>query len=272
MTSTARKQDSRRDAERLLGDLITDGDRVTRYPEYACLLCQDTGMVVTETRGLRSAARCKCSIDASALKRMAKAGVPQRYLNASLEGFRIDGCDPSISRAAMRVRHAMEDSTLLVEGRGLLLSGTCGTGKTHLAVSILKTAMVRWGASGRFWNTGKLLTEIRFSFGKDAGVEMEREMRRELEKVDVLVLDDLGAERGTDWASDQISQIISDRYDAGKTTHITTNYANLAPGEGGAHRLETLGDRIGARMWSRLQEMCVTVEMNGQDYRRRAAK
>lgn len=270
MTSTVRNQESNTVAERLLNDLLSGGDVQSRDPEYVCSLCRDTGMVVTETRGLQSASQCKCRIKAGAMRRMTNAGVPQRYVNASLETFRTEDCDPTIRQAVMRVRHAMNDATSLVDGRGLLLCGTCGTGKTHLAVSMLRSAILRWGVTGRFWNTGKLLTQIRFSFGKEANVETERNMRDELENVDVLVLDDLGAERGTDWASDQISQVINDRYDAGKTTHITTNYVNLAPGAVGVGRLETLGDRIGARMWSRLQEMCVSVEVNGQDYRQRS--
>jgi len=87
------------------------------------------------------------------------------------------------------------------------------------------------------------------------------------------VLDELGASKPTDWVWDTVAHILNTRYNDRKTTIITTNYANVAPGSGeltgarAAVREETLGDRIGERMRSRLQEMCVVVEMTGMDFR-----
>jgi DNA replication protein DnaC len=248
-------------------------------PEYKCAECSDTGMVISTVsrvvgkqaiRPEQVARPCECQVAAATTRRMARAGVPDRYAGATLNNFRRDCLDISIQRGFASAQMFLKEAPLGGGARGLLFWGTCGTGKTHLMVAMLRASMAKYGVSGKFWNVGKLLSEIRFTFGKDGAGETERALRRELESVDVLVLDDLGAERSTDWASDQVVQIINDRYDAGKVTHITTNYPNLGVGEG-VGRGETLGDRIGARMFSRVQEMCLAVEMNGQDFRRRKA-
>jgi DNA replication protein DnaC len=84
----------------------------------------------------------------------------------------------------------------------------------------------------------------------------------------VLVLDELGAVKPTDWVRDTMMQIINTRYNDRKLTIFTTNYTDvrLQPSE------ETLEDRVGARLRSRLYEMCKTVLVEGEDYRRRFDK
>jgi DNA replication protein DnaC len=92
------------------------------------------------------------------------------------------------------------------------------------------------------------------------------------------VLDELGAQKPTDWVWDTVALILNTRYNDKRTTIITTNYLDLPPAGGGlsstqrATREETLGDRIGERMRSRLAEMCVRVEMNGGDFRQSAGR
>jgi DNA replication protein DnaC len=116
-----------------------------------------------------------------------------------------------------------------------------------------------------------LLVQIRRSYGRGAGQEhvpSEGVLLDELAEVDVLVLDDLGRERVTDWSFDQFGVMLGARYNAGKLTIATTNLPNLPPGAG-QRGTETLGDRIGARMFSRLQEMCRPVELLGHDFRTR---
>jgi DNA replication protein DnaC len=95
----------------------------------------------------------------------------------------------------------------------------------------------------------------------------------------VLVLDELGAAKPSEWVWDTVGLILNTRYNDRRTTIITTNYANAGPlGSGleiapirAALREETLGDRIGERMRSRIQEMCVSVEMQGKDFRQSVA-
>jgi len=94
----------------------------------------------------------------------------------------------------------------------------------------------------------------------------------------VLVLDELGAQKPTDWVWDTVALILNTRYNDKRTTIITTNYADLPPAGVGlsstqkAVREETLGDRIGERMRSRLAEMCVRIEMTGGDFRQNAGR
>jgi DNA replication protein DnaC len=90
---------------------------------------------------------------------------------------------------------------------------------------------------------------------------------------------ELGAAKPTDWVWDTVAHILNTRYNDRRTTILTTNYANLPPlgtGEGrgakGVMREETLGDRITERMRSRLQEMCVVVEMQGEDFRQKVKR
>jgi DNA replication protein DnaC len=96
-------------------------------------------------------------------------------------------------------------------------------------------------------------------------------------EAEVLVLDELGASKPTDWVWDTVAHILNTRYNDRRTTIITTNYANAAPlgmetGVRAAAREETLGDRIGERMRSRLQEMCVVIEMRGEDFRQKVKR
>jgi DNA replication protein DnaC len=102
-------------------------------------------------------------------------------------------------------------------------------------------------------------------------------------EAEVLVLDELGASKPTDWVWDTVAHILNTRYNDRRTTIITTNYANAGPlgteadvstrsAARAAMREETLGDRIGERMRSRLQEMCVVVEMRGEDFRQKVKR
>ena len=99
----------------------------------------------------------------------------------------------------------------------------------------------------------------------------ELEILNPVVNAEVLVLDDLGAIRPTEWVWDTVSVILNSRYNDKRTTIITTNYPALAPGVGGL-REETLGDRVGERMRSRLMEMCNPVEMTGKDFRQTALR
>jgi DNA replication protein DnaC len=108
--------------------------------------------------------------------------------------------------------------------------------------------------------------------------ETELEILRPVFDAEVLVLDELGAAKPTDWVWDTVAHILNTRYNDRRTTIITTNYPNQGPlgtvgGDvAGRLREETLGDRIGERMRSRLQEMCVVVEMQGEDFRQKVKR
>jgi DNA replication protein DnaC len=145
---------------------------------------------------------------------------------------------------------------------GLLLSGPVGVGKTHLAVSILKGLAER-GFSCLFYEFGSLLKEIQDSYNPNTKAS-ELSILRPVLEADILVLDELGASKPTDWVRDTMAHIINTRYNDRRLTIFTTNYLDERINE----REETLEDRIGTRLRSRLYEMCRSVKITGEDYRK----
>src|SRR5258708_7429748 len=146
--------------------------------------------------------------------------------------------------------------------QGLLFMGPVGVGKTHLAVSILKGLTER-GISCLFYEFGSLLKEIQDSYNFNTQTSELRVLAPVL-NADVLVLDELGASKPTDWVRDTISHIINTRYNDRKLTVFTTNYLDERQND----REETLEDRVGTRLRSRLFEMCKTISITGEDYRK----
>ena len=151
---------------------------------------------------------------------------------------------------------------------GLLLIGPSGVGKTHLSVAALKE-IIKKGIRGRFCDYRELLKQIQNSY--NASVQAtELDVLKPVFETEVLLLDDLGAVKPSEWVWDTVSLVLNTRYNDNLTTIITTNFMDgPASGIGAARaaREETLGDRIGERMRSRLFEMCRLVQVVGKDYR-----
>ena len=162
-------------------------------------------------------------------------------------------------------------------GKGLLFTGSIGVGKTHLAVGVLRRLVQERGVKGLFCDYRELLKSIQNSYNATVNTT-ELELLKPVFAAEVLVLDDLGAQKPNEWVWDTVALILNTRYNDKQTTIITTNYPDLAAGGGGltdperAAREPTLGDRIGDRMRSRLAEMCVRVEMTGEDFRQTVKK
>ena len=213
-----------------------------------------------------------------------RAQIPKRYEHCTLDGYEsgFGGAHRSLGAAHLRARRFVESYPFDSVGTGLLLTGSIGVGKTHLAVGILQ-GLVERGASGLFYDYRDLLKQVQNSYNQHVN-ETELEILRPVFEAEVLVLDELGASKPTDWVWDTVAHILNTRYNDRRTTIITTNYGNAGPlgtepGDSGmgrgvrsAVREETLGDRIGERMRSRLQEMCVVVEMHGEDFRQKVKR
>ncbi|MDE3105087.1 MAG: ATP-binding protein [Acidobacteriota bacterium] len=252
--------------------------------EDPCPICGGSGLTLVEQTGpdglpQRFARPCACRIERRAARMLQQARIPRRYEHCSLDSYETMHATATDSlRRALRIARRFASSyPVETAGKGLLLTGSSGLGKTHLAVSILKTLIAERGATGVFWEHKELLDELRSIYSlRTAGAESR--LLKHVTTCDILVLDDLGDITPSDWSWDTTSYILNSRYNENLSTIITTNldneprqvsaepYDRFAEARRAVAR-ETLGDRIGERMRSRLQEMCVVVEVQGEDFR-----
>lgn len=235
-----------------------------------CERCSGTGWQILLENGVSRAKRCTCSRTLPGDKAMDLSRIPPRYLPCDFDSYNpqsfLQGkAKNSAFDFAADYPQLDED---FPEG-GLLLSGPSGTGKTHLAVSILKT-LVKKGIGCLFVDFHDLLTEIRTSYD-ELSQTSELQILRPVLTTEVLLMDDLGSQRMTEWMMDTVFHIINLRYQQKKTLIATTNLVmELSPVRGSAG--ETLRDRLGYRTISRLYEMCTFIELDGPDYRRDVRK
>jgi len=221
-----------------------------------CDKCFGTGMEVVPGKGAR---RCACRQRDTHNDQIAKAQLPKRYDGCHFHNYKPQ--NPS-QEAAFRFATQLTMDYPAVE-RGLLLMGTVGVGKTHLAVSILKGLTER-GFNCLFYEFGSLLKEIQDSYNANTQAS-ELSVLSPVLNTEILVLDELGASKPTDWVRDTMAHIINSRYNDKKLTIFTTNYLDDRRND----REELLEDRIGTRLRSRLFEMCQSVALEGQDFRRK---
>jgi DNA replication protein DnaC len=254
-----------------------------------CSVCEGSGLRIVQEDGRMVAKPCQCRIARRSSRMLERAHIPKRYEHCSLDNFEsgFRGADRTLAAAHLRARRFVEEFPLETAGTGLLLTGSIGVGKTHLAAGILQQLTQQRGAQGLFCDYRELLKEVQNSYNQNVSAT-ELEVLRPVFEAEVLVLDELGAAKPSEWVWDTVAHILNSRYNDRLTTIITCNYANKGPlgsdttstqeaepdtaagkAAKAAMRSETLGDRIGERMRSRLQEMCVVVEMYGQDFRQK---
>lgn len=223
----------------------------------ACALCDGTGWKPVEVDGVRRMARCDCWRQALAAELMAEARIPPRYRKCDLENFRTE--NDSLVDAVHRSRRFVDGFPSV--DKGLFFVGRPGVGKTHLAVAILK-AVVQKGARGIFYDTRELLRVIRSTYNPLVQTA-EMDVLRPVMDAELLVLDDLGAEKTSEWVEETLNLIVNTRYNERRPTIFTSNYEL---GEDPADP-DALAVRVGFRMWSRLHEMCEFVKLEGVDFR-----
>jgi DNA replication protein DnaC len=237
-----------------------------------CPVCSGSGWKSSASG--RQVVRCDCRLKSRAESLLASARIPKRYEHCELSNFEFEGPHRNLAPARMSACKFVEEYPL--ETTGLLLIGSIGAGKTHLAVGIIKELITSKGIPCLFYDYRELLKQIQNSYNESVRAT-ELEVLRPVFETEVLVLDELGAVKPTEWVWDTVSLILNTRYNNNRTTIITTNYPDDAPHDSGsssefaraqrAARGETLGDRIGERMRSRLHEMCRIVKMDGADFR-----
>lgn len=163
-------------------------------------------------------------------------------------------------RALMAARKFVEEYPVV--DVGLLLLGRCGVGKTHLAVAALKE-LINKGIPALFYDFRDLLKEIQDSYNPNTH-NSELKILAPVFEAEVLVLDELGASKPTEWVQETMTHIINKRYNDKKVTIFTSNYLDIPLG---SSYDETLTDRVGVRLRSRLHEMCRHLLIEGDDYR-----
>jgi DNA replication protein DnaC len=228
---------------------------------------------------------CDCGMQERSARTMERAHIPKRYEHCDFESYVTDLTDgktwlphhaQSMKQAKMLAQGFVRDYPGAAE-KGLLLMGRSGVGKTHIGVAALKELMRR-GHAGLFCDYRELLKEIQGSYNP-ASESTEMAILEPIRTVEILVLDDLGASKPSAWVLDIIGLVLNARYNERRVTILTTNYfdepstltvepVKSPTGQRVAVREDTLGDRIGGRMRSRLFEMCRTVHVLAPDFRR----
>jgi DNA replication protein DnaC len=223
-----------------------------------CPVCDDTRWKSTLVDGVERVVRCDCWRADAAARLLRDARIPPRFARAELENFEHD---MDTQRAAWRKATAFVDAFPVVE-RGLLLYGPNGVGKTHLAIGILKACVHTKGARGFFFETRELLRLVRDTYNR-AVEETEMEVLKPLLHADLLVLDDLGAERTSEWVQETLGLVVNTRYNARRPTIFTSNLVDVPD----STDPRSFIFQLGTRTRSRLIEMCDWVEIRGADMR-----
>ncbi|MFQ5483046.1 MAG: ATP-binding protein [Nitrospinaceae bacterium] len=253
-----------------------------KFPEsFHCQVCGGQGYLLAENeRGISTLSDCECAFLGRRLRLLNEAGIPGKFAATQLETYHPVHAS---QRLALRIAKDFVDD-FGETPQGLVFMGKPGLGKTHLAASILKALILDKGVECRFVDFFQLLSDIRH--GYSTGLS-EQAIITPYTNARVLVIDELAKGRNTDWEQTMLDQIISNRYNAAdRVTLFTTNFTNeenrdrknkgedrerrIDPVQGVADRVasgETLQERLGERIYSRLMEMCRFVHLEGEDYR-----
>jgi DNA replication protein DnaC len=225
----------------------------------SCSLCNGTGWKLVERDGRSAVTRCDCWRATLSDKLLQEAQIPRRYQHCDLEHFVTYG-NESLEQAVKQARWIV--ANYFQTTRGLFLLGQPGVGKTHLAVAVLKGIITQHRVHGLFYDLSQLLRVIRSTYNPAVRTS-ESEVLQPVMQADLLVLDDLGREKTSEWVEETLNLIVNTRYNERRLTLFTSNYdiSNDLTDP------DSLQVRVGARMYSRLHEMCEFLHLSGADYR-----
>jgi DNA replication protein DnaC len=214
--------------------------------------CDGSGWLIGDDEVARP---CECReirINRASSRRIG-SGIPRRFRGVSFDSNPVRELDPMVLR---QVRDFVSDIERNLDlGRGFWFYGDVGTGKTSLAMLISKAA-IETGRSVAIYSVPQLLADIKSTY-EDGSGSSYLDLFRRLSRVDLLHLDDLGAEKRTEWVLEQLYAIVNERWQEQRSIVVTTNLADR----------EELREQVGARTVSRLSEMCATIPIMGRDMR-----
>lgn len=214
-------------------------------------LCDGSGLRYDEATNTAYNCRCRPQRIARVKARSLSAVVPRRYRDVSFERPPVSDIEPAIVAATRRYAASIEDQ--LDAGRGLWFMGPPGTGKTTLAM-LVSHAALKSGRSVAIYSLPRLLNEIRDTHRTERS---HVDLLDRLIRVDLLHIDDVGAERTTDWVLEELYSIVNGRYEDQRSIVITTNILDR----------RALCEQITERTVSRLTEMCDELPLLGDDHR-----
>jgi DNA replication protein DnaC len=227
-----------------------------------CDRCNSTGWIKVVKDGRETAQKCDCQIQDSYLKKGEKANIPPRFMGVNLENYYPDPENPSQKNAKKVVKAFIDDYPAVY--KGLMLQGTTGVGKTRLLCTIAAELMhnsndidifyIDWNDLVREMRSGAHLVTRDYS--------AINHLIYRLASVDLLLFDELGAANATAWILDNIYYLFNRRYNDQKITVCASNYLDKS-----INNQETLTQRIGERIRSRLYEMTDIVKISGKDLR-----
>jgi len=214
-------------------------------------MCDGSGLLYDEESNTAYDCRCRRQIIALRKARSLSAVIPRRYRDAAFDRYPVTEMDRQVVSATRRFADNIDKH--LDAGRGLWFMGPVGTGKTTLAMLVSKAAFES-GRSVAIYSLPRLLNEIRDTHRAERS---HVELLDRLAAVDLLHVDDVGAERTTDWVLEELYSIVNARYEEQRSMVITTNIDDR----------EALCEQITARTVSRLTEMCDELPLMGEDRR-----
>lgn len=235
-----------------------------------CPRCGGSGWKETASGADRRVTRCDCFLESQNQQLLKSSQIPSRYVDCDFLSYRTE-TSQALAAAKLVLEKWAEQYPL--DRTGLLLIGPSGVGKTHLSVSAVKQ-LIKKGVHCLFCDYRELLKQIQNCYNPSVQAT-ELEILRPVFETEVVLIDDIGAVKPSEWVWDTVSIILNTRYNNALTTIITSNFLDGPPRKAGMSTAQavstddTLGDRVGERMRSRLFEMCRLVQVDGKDYRQR---